>query len=105
MAGRKHRKASQAGTSSTSAPIDRIPLLPQELRLRIYSFIFAGPITLYIEKRWQDSETQYSSILTMRRDVRYQKSRQRCPGRVWPEPLEKAFFQGTYTFTILHSYC
>lgn len=82
--------------------VDVLSVLPPELRLRIYSYVFLtadGPIMLRAARRgdWAGDMglPPYAILL---RDPRYDRYRRKRSSRnTWPDPVEEAFQKGGTT--------
>lgn len=83
------------------AAVDRLSLLPSELRSYIYSFLLSdteySTVPIGRHREWDDDPT-VPSLAKLCKQHAYVAYRTRTPGRadlrLWPDHLERAFMKG-----------
>lgn len=81
-----------------AVPVDRFSLLPAELRLRIYTFVFSPNgelITLQINHSFRGKTVSGSGLVLLVRNEKYYARRRPGPLGTWPDHVEEAFWRGT----------
>lgn len=79
-----------------STPIDRFGLLPGELQMQIYSYIFRADDGLPINFRVRTLSKANRCIYWVGTAQLTRVPGCRAPGNAWPEHMKQALLQGTY---------